>query len=59
MAYDWSQLGVKEITHLYLYGDLNTPSDLTSTDLLRPEGVPVPIRLKGSETNGTYLSFFG
>ncbi|PPK76527.1 hypothetical protein B0F87_103134 [Methylobacter tundripaludum] len=36
MAYDWTQLGVKEITNLYLYGQPTTASDLTSESLIRP-----------------------
>ena len=27
MVYDWAQLGIKEITNLFLYGGINTPSD--------------------------------
>jgi len=35
MAYDWTQLGVTEITNLFLYGSITTPSDLTNESLLR------------------------
>jgi len=42
MTYDWTQLGVKEITNLYLYGDINTPSDLTSESLIRPASETLP-----------------
>lgn len=27
MAYDWSLLGIKEITNLFLYGAFNPPTD--------------------------------
>ena len=33
MAYDWTQLGIKEITNLFLYGTPTTPSDLASKPL--------------------------
>ena len=39
MVYDWTQLGIKEITNLFLYGDINTPSDLTNGSLIRPKDV--------------------
>ena len=46
MAYDWIQLGVKEITNLYLYGTTTTPTDLASETLIRAAGTnPVPIVL--------------
>ncbi|MBW7900131.1 MAG: hypothetical protein H3C26_01520 [Rhodocyclaceae bacterium] len=38
MAYDWTQIGVKEITNLYLYGTIDTPADLISDDRIRPDG---------------------
>ena len=37
MAYDWRQLGVQEITNLYLYGQVNTPNDLASDAWIRPD----------------------
>ena len=27
MVYGWAQLGIKEITNLFSYGGINTPSD--------------------------------
>ncbi|MBU0498959.1 MAG: hypothetical protein KJ558_00785 [Gammaproteobacteria bacterium] len=44
MIYDWTQLGVKEITNLFLYGDINTPSDLTNDSLIRHKDVSDTIR---------------
>jgi hypothetical protein len=35
MSYDWTQLGVREITNLYLYGMPNTPEDLLSESRIR------------------------
>jgi len=43
MVYDWSQIGINEITNLYLYGQLTPPSDLTSDALLRPADYTKPI----------------
>ena len=39
MVYDWTQLGVKEITNLFLYCTTITPSDLTNESLIRPKDV--------------------
>ena len=36
MAYDWTQLGVKEITNLFSYGDISTPSDRINDSIIRP-----------------------
>jgi len=36
MVYNWTQLGVIEITNLYLYGTPATPSDLTDEAIIRP-----------------------
>lgn len=44
MLYDWTQLGVKEITNLYLYGQATTPTDLTDEFLIRPKDVSKTIR---------------
>ena len=30
MIYNWTQIGIKEITSLYLYKQMATPSDLTN-----------------------------
>lgn len=35
MAYDWSQIGAREITNLFLYGTLIPPADLTADSLIR------------------------
>lgn len=43
MAYDWTQLGINEITNLYLYGTTTTPDDLANDSLIRPVGDPPPI----------------
>lgn len=45
MRYDWTQLSEKEITNLYLYGTLTTPTDLTNDALIRPAGAPPPIEV--------------
>ncbi|MHB8921045.1 MAG: calcium-binding protein, partial [Halothiobacillus sp.] len=37
MSYDWTQLGINEITNLYLYGTPTTPTDLTNEALIRPK----------------------
>lgn len=44
MVYDWTQLGVKEITNFFLYGDINTPSDRINDALIRPKDVSKTIR---------------
>jgi hypothetical protein len=44
MAYDWTQLGNKEITNWYLYGRSTTPSDLTDGALIRPKDVSNAVR---------------
>ncbi|MEQ1588766.1 MAG: hypothetical protein ABL902_00235, partial [Gallionella sp.] len=36
MTYDWTQLGINEITNLYLYGQLTPPADLASASLIKP-----------------------
>ncbi|WP_139204271.1 calcium-binding protein [Azotobacter beijerinckii] len=35
MLYEWNQIGVNEITNLYLYGTLATPSNLASDEWIR------------------------
>ena len=46
MIYNWTQLGINEITNLYLYGTTTTPTDLASEARIRPAGEnPVPIVL--------------
>lgn len=42
MAYDWSQIGFKEITNFYLYGAMTTPSDLISDTRIRPNPLVPP-----------------
>ena len=37
MTYDWTQLGIKEITNLFLYGDINTPSNRINDAIIRPK----------------------
>lgn len=39
MIYDWTQIGIKEITNLFLYGQLTTPLDLTDDALIRPKDI--------------------
>ncbi|MHB1230877.1 MAG: hypothetical protein ACYCY3_11290, partial [Halothiobacillus sp.] len=39
MTYDWTQLGINEITNLYLYGEPTTPTDLTNEALIRPKEI--------------------
>lgn len=45
MTYQWSQLTPQAITNLFLYGDITTPENLVSDDLLRPcdESLPIDI----------------
>ncbi|MEZ5691989.1 MAG: hypothetical protein R3D71_10060 [Rickettsiales bacterium] len=38
-VYNWNQLGIEEVTNLYLYGSLNTPDNLASDTLIRPKVV--------------------
>ena len=40
-----SEIGAKEITNLYLYGDLSTPANLTDGALIRPSGGGVTIKM--------------
>jgi hypothetical protein len=40
-VYTYDQLGVAEITNLYLYGSLTKPADLLSNALLQPGRDPV------------------
>lgn len=35
MAYEWNQIGVEEITNLYLYGNITTPPNLASEGIIR------------------------
>lgn len=35
MAYDWTQLGINEITNFYLYGWPSNPRNLTTDALIR------------------------
>ncbi|MDP2994981.1 MAG: calcium-binding protein, partial [Anaerolineales bacterium] len=39
MIYDWTQLGVKEITSLFLYGAPTKPNDRINDSLIRPKDV--------------------
>ena len=50
MAYEWNELGINEITNLYLYGQTTTPSDLTSSSLIRP-GTPANAVIPPIEVN--------
>lgn len=34
--YQWNQLGINEVTNLYLYGQTIKPADLLSESLIRP-----------------------
>ncbi|NOU20499.1 MAG: hypothetical protein HOO93_01690 [Methyloglobulus sp.] len=43
MVYNWTQLGIKEITNLYLYGTSTTPSDLTDEAIIRSTSQTTPI----------------
>jgi VCBS repeat-containing protein len=43
--YKWSQLGINEITNLYLYGATTKPQDLTSEALIRANGYTRPVQL--------------
>ena len=45
-TYQWNQLGINEITSLFLYGQTNKPSDLRSEVVIRPSGVnPIPVEM--------------
>jgi Ca2+-binding RTX toxin-like protein len=41
--YTASQLGIKEITNLYLYGSITKPADITSTAPIRPATMRIPV----------------
>jgi Ca2+-binding RTX toxin-like protein len=45
MIYNWTQLGIKEITNLYLYGTPTTPNDLTDDAIIRPDSLTTPIQV--------------
>jgi Ca2+-binding RTX toxin-like protein len=45
MIYDWTQLGVSEITNLYLYGEISKPSDLITDSLIRNPSATTPIQV--------------
>ena len=44
MIYNWTQIGIKEITNLYLYKQMATPSDLTNEAIIRPKDVSEAVR---------------
>ena len=44
MIYNWTQIGIKEITSLYLYKQMATPSDLTNETIIRPKDVSETMR---------------
>ncbi|MHB8921546.1 MAG: calcium-binding protein [Halothiobacillus sp.] len=50
MTYDWTQIGIKEITSLYLYGQVDVPANLTDESLIRPKDV------KGGQRYGADIS---
>jgi hypothetical protein len=43
--YTWSQLGINEITSLYLYGATTKPQDVTSEALIRVKGFSTSVQL--------------
>lgn len=56
MAFEWTQLGEKEITNLFLYGTPTTPNDLTNDSLIRPEDVDKHTRY-GADVDVNMASF--
>lgn len=56
MIYDWTQLGVKEITNLFLYGAPTTPNDRINDSLIRPKDVSDTIRY-GADVDVNMASF--
>lgn len=45
MVYEWNQVGIEEITNLYLYGAVLTPTNLADDDLIRDSNVAVVIQV--------------
>ncbi|MHB8921581.1 MAG: hypothetical protein ACYC3N_11220, partial [Halothiobacillus sp.] len=39
MVYDWTKIGIKEITSLYLYRQVDVPANLADESLIRPKDV--------------------
>ena len=44
MIYNWTQLGIKEITNLYLYGTPQTPDNLGGETWIRPKDISETVR---------------
>ena len=43
MAYEWTQLGIREITNLYLYGQPGTPADVADASRIRAPGKGIAV----------------
>jgi VCBS repeat-containing protein len=51
MAYDWSQVGFKEITNYFLYGTLTTPNDLFSESRIRSDPLTPETRIQVNQAS--------
>ena len=56
MIYDWTQIGIKEITNLFLYNQISTPSNLTNEAIIRLKDVSDTVRY-GSDIQVDMLTY--